>query len=62
MVQHYRDTDWNAFNNNEFKLIKKVLHGVFTSELFRPERKHLELLSFLEVSETTEELVDDIPF
>ena len=61
IVQHDADTDWNAFNDNEFKLMKKALYGVFTSELFKPKKKHLEKLSFLEVEERTEELVGDIP-
>lgn len=62
VVQHDSDTDWNAFNNNELKLMKKALYGVFTSELFKPEDKHLEKLEFLRVEEKTEELLDEIQF
>ena len=62
VVQHDSDTDWNAFDNNEFKLMKKALYGVFTSELFKPDEKHLEKLSFLAVEERTEELVENVPF
>lgn len=62
VVQHDTDTDWNSFNNNEFKLMKKALHGVLTSALFEPleeEKRHLE---FLRVEESTDELAEDIPF
>jgi hypothetical protein len=62
VVQHDSDTDWNAFNHNEFKLMKKALYGVLTSELFAPDTDGFLRLKFLEVEESTETLVEDIPF
>jgi len=62
VVQHDTDTDWNAFNNNELKLTKKALHGVLNSELFSPKETHIKMLEFLAVEETTEQLIEEIPF
>jgi hypothetical protein len=62
VVQHDTDTDWNSFNNNELKLMKKALHGVLTSALFEPLKEEKQHLEFLRVDESTDELAEDLPF
>lgn len=61
-VQHDRDTDWYSFNNQEVKLMKKVLLSVLSSDLFKPEGKHNPIIEFLKVEESAEQLADEIPF
>lgn len=61
-VQHDRDTDWYSFNNQEVKLMKKVLLSVLSSDLFRPEDKHKPIIEYLKVDESAEQLADAIPF
>lgn len=60
-VQHDKDTDWYSFSSKEVQLMKKVLHSVFSSEIFSPEEKHQEMLSYLVVQEDAETLADGIP-
>ena len=58
VVQHDSDTDWHSFNRNEYKLMKKALYGVFTSEMFNPEDRHKDMLNFLLVKEKTINLLE----
>jgi len=39
-IKHSTDTDWWIFNQDQFKLMKKVLYGVLTSSLFSNSSQH----------------------
>lgn len=60
-VQHDNDTDWYSFNSREVKLMKKVLLSVLVSDLFEPEAKHEQIIGYLKVNETVDQLVDEVP-
>lgn len=47
-IQHPTDTDWNAFNLDDFKNMAQVLHAVFTSNIFRPSAEQRDYFSYLE--------------
>lgn len=60
-VQHDRDTDWYAFNIREVKLMKKVLLSVLVSDLFEPEAEHEQIIGYLKVEETVDQLANETP-
>jgi len=45
-TEHYFDTDWNNFSNEEYELIKGILFEIFTSKPFK-ESKYLKKFNFL---------------
>lgn len=56
------DTDWYKFSDKEVRLMKKVLHSVLSSELFKPEKEHKYLLEHLKVEESADQLAESIPY
>jgi hypothetical protein len=58
-VQHEKDTDWWSFSSKEVKLMKRVLESVLRSKIFDPTVEHEHMLTYLKVSEPTEELADE---
>lgn len=55
-VQNGRETDWWSFDHRQFKLMKQVLDSVLRSPLFDPQQEHQEIIGFLHVAETPEQL------
>ncbi|MGE0470922.1 MAG: hypothetical protein AB7L09_14960 [Nitrospira sp.] len=55
------DTDWYSFSDKEVRLMKKVLHSVLSSELFKPEKEHKSIIEYLKVEESAEQLAESIP-
>lgn len=60
-VEFDHDTDWYVFSDKEVKLMKKVLHGVFSSELFKPGKEHKSIIEHLKVEDSAEQLAESIP-
>jgi hypothetical protein len=46
---HLTDTDWNNFNDSEFKLVSNVLYQVLTSEVFVGSN-HFERFAYLDTA------------
>lgn len=59
-VQHDQDTDWWNFSTKEVKLMKGVLHSLFTSSLFHPDADDLERLKYLQVAESLPDIDDTL--
>lgn len=47
-IEHPTDTDWNAFNTEDFQTMAQVLHSVFTSNIFHPSAEEKTYFSYLE--------------
>mgnify|MGYP006274180277 CR=1 FL=1 len=58
-LNYFFETDWNSFDTDKVKLMKKTLYELFESQPFYNEKSNfLSLLDFLRVDETKEELGD----
>lgn len=47
-ILHPTDTDWNAFNFDDFEKMAQVLQAVFTSNIFRPSTEQRSYFYYLE--------------
>jgi hypothetical protein len=46
-IEHPTDTDWNAFQRQDFEDMRIVLYSVLTSNIFRPSRDEKAYFEYL---------------